>query len=67
MENIGYFLIAIVAFIWVVAMIGGMIVAYPAGIIGLILILGLGFLFARVIKDRLSNKEDDYYSENVDK
>jgi hypothetical protein len=44
-----------------------MIAAFPFGIIGLIGITGLGFLLAKVIKDRLGNKEDDYYSDNVDK
>jgi hypothetical protein len=30
-------------------------------------IIGFGFLFAKVIKDRLANKEDDHYSKTVDK
>ena len=67
MENIGYVLLAIVAVCWLIAMLVGMVAAFPFGIIGLIGITGLGFLLARVIKDRLGNKEDDYYSDNVDK
>ncbi len=67
MENIGYFLLGIVALAWLIAMLAGMIAAFPFGIIGLIAITGLGFLLAKVIKDRLANKEDDYYSKNVDK
>ena len=67
MENIGYVLLAIVAVCWLIAMLVGMVAAFPFGIIGLIAITGLGFLLARVIKDRLGNKEDDYYSDNVDK
>ena len=67
MENIGYVLLAIVAVCWIIAMLVGMIAAFPFGIIGLIGITGLGFLLAKVIKDRLGNKEDDYYSDNVDK
>ena len=67
MENIGYVLLAIVAICWLVAIFVGMIAAFPYGIIGLIGITGLGFLLAKVIKDRLSNKEDDYYSDKVDK
>ena len=67
MEKIGYILLAIVAVIWIVAMIYGMISSFPVGIIGLIAIVGIGFLLAKVIKDRVANKEDDHYSKNVDK
>ena len=67
MENIGYVLLAIVALCWLIAILIGMVAAFPVGIIGLLAIGGLGFLFAKVIKDRLANKEDDYYSKNVEK
>ena len=67
METIGYVLLAIVAVIWIVAMIYGMISSFPVGIIGLIAIVGIGLLLAKVIKDRVANKEDDHYSKNVDK
>lgn len=67
MEKIGYVLLGIVAACLLIAMLAGMIAAFPFGIIGLLAIIGVGFLFAKVIKDRLSNKEDDYYSKNVDK
>ena len=67
MENIGYILLGIVAACWITAIIIGVIVAFPVGIIGLIAITGIGFLFAKVIKDRLENKEDDHYSKNINK
>ena len=67
MENIGYILLAIVGVCWLVAMIAGMVAIFPVGIIGLMAIAGIGFLFAKVIKDRLSNKEDDYYEKHVEK
>ena len=67
MEKIGYLLLGIVAVCWIVGIIIGVVVAFPIGIIGLIAILGIGFLFAKVIKDRLENKEDDHYSDTVDK
>ncbi len=65
MEKIGYILLGIVAVVWIFAVIYGMIVAVPWGIIGLIGIVGIGFLFIRVLADRLSSKEDDYYQKNV--
>ena len=67
MEKIGYILLSAVALCWLVAMLFGMIAAFPAGVIGLVAILGIGFLFAKVVQDRLANKEDDHYSKNVDK
>ncbi|OQY01603.1 MAG: hypothetical protein B6I20_07640 [Bacteroidetes bacterium 4572_117] len=67
MERIGYILLSVVAAGWLIAMLAGMIVAFPFGLIGLIVIIGIGFLFAKVVKDRMENKEDDYYSKNVDK
>ena len=65
MEKIGYVLLGIVAVIWIFAVIYGMIVAVPWGIIGLIGIVGIGFLFIKVLSDRLSSKEDNYYEKNV--
>jgi hypothetical protein len=66
MEYIGYALLAIVLVIWIIALFIGLIAAFPYGIIGLIAIVGIGFLLAKVIRDRLRNKEDDHYSENVE-
>lgn len=66
MEYIGYILLAFVALCWLVLMVVGMITAFPVGWIGLVAILGVGFLLAKVIKDRLSNREDDHYSKHVD-
>jgi len=67
MEKIGYILLGIATVCWIIAIIIGVIVAFPVGLIGLIAIIGIGFLFARVVKDRLENKEDDHYSNTVDK
>lgn len=66
-EKIGFGLLIIVAIIYVAALITGMILAFPFGIVGLILIAGIGILFWKVIVDRLNNEEDDYYSKNVEK
>ncbi len=65
MEKIGYLLLGIVFIIYCIFIFVGLIVAFPWGIIGLIAILGIGFLFIQVISDRLSSKEDDYYEKNV--
>ncbi len=67
MENIGYILLSIAAVSWIIAIIIGVIAAFPVGIIGFIAILGIGFLFAKVVKDRLVNKEDNHYSNTIEK
>ncbi len=67
MENAGYILLGILAVIWIFAVIIGSIAAFPAGLIGLIMIVGLGLLFIKVVQDRIKNKEDDYYQKNVEK
>ena len=67
MKYIGYIFLSIAVIGWVLAVIVGMVAAFPEGLIGLIPILGVGFLFAYVVKQRLENKEDDYYSKNVHK
>jgi hypothetical protein len=66
MEYAGYVLLVIVVLIWIVALFVGMVAALPYGIIGLIAIVGIGLLFAKVVKDRMENKEDDHYSDNVE-
>lgn len=66
MEYLGYALLAIVAIAWITVVIAGLIIAWPWGIIGLIGILGIGTLLLKVLQDRISNKEDDHYSDNVD-
>ncbi len=51
MEKIGYILIGSVALLWIVGMVAGMIVAFPYGIIGLVVLAGFGLLFAKVLKE----------------
>lgn len=67
MEKIGYTLLAIVALAWITVVLTGLVMAWPYGLIGLVGIIGLGFLLIKVISDRLNNKEDDHYAKNVDK
>ena len=67
MEKVAYILLAIVALFWLAGMFLGMIAAFPIGVVGIIGIMGIGLLLIKVIGERISNEEDDYYSRNVDK
>jgi hypothetical protein len=66
MERAGYAILLALAVLWILGIVVGMIAAFPAGLIGLVALLGIGLLFTKVLKDRLSSKEDEYYSKNVD-
>jgi len=66
MEKIGYVLLGIVAVVYLGLMVAGMIAAFPWGLIGLVAMVGVGFLMVKVISDRLASPEDDYYDKNVD-
>ena len=67
MEKVAYVLLAIVALFWLAGMFLGMIAAFPIGVVGIIGTMGIGLLLIKVIGERISNEEDDYYSRNVDK
>ncbi len=66
-EKIGYLCLSLVALCYLVAMLFGVIAAFPFGLIALVGLMGVGFLFIKVIKERLVNKEDDYYANKVEK
>lgn len=67
MEKLGYAVLLAVLIAWIVILIVGLLDAMPEGVIGLAAIFGIGVLFLKVLRDRLRNKEDDYYSKNVKK
>ena len=67
LEKIGYTFLIVALIVWIYLLIRSLIDIFPEGIIGLIAIAGIGFLFIKVLGDRLKNKEDDYYDKNVKK
>jgi hypothetical protein len=66
LEKIAYTLLGFVSLLYLVVMVAGLIAAFPWGIVGLIAIVGVGLLLIKVIRERIRNSEDDYYSKNVD-
>ena len=65
MKTLGYTLLSLVAAIWLIAMLAGLVAAYPYGLIGLLAFAGIGALFVHVITERLHNKEDAHYDKTV--
>lgn len=67
LETLGYALLGLVAAAWLVATLAGLVAAFPYGLIGLVLLTGVGLLLLKVVRERLRNKEDDYYADKVEK
>jgi hypothetical protein len=67
MEKLGYLLIT--GFFVVITLITLEAIEefYPDGLIILLIYGGLFILFIKVLRERLSNKEDDYYSKEIRK
>ena len=67
-EKVGYACLGIVALAYLgVVLFAGMQFGWLGGSIGLVALLGIGVLLIKVLKERRSNAEDDYYARNVDK
>ena len=65
LDTIALALVAVMAGLWLILMITGVIVASPySWIIALPLLVGI-YLLVRVIQQRLGNAEDDYYEKNI--
>ncbi len=67
MEKTAYIILLIVTAAWLIAMIMGLIMAFPVGLIGLLAIVGFGLLFIKVLKERLTSSKEDRYSREVEK
>jgi len=67
MEKTAYFILILVAAAWMIAWIIGMFQNMWIGIIGIAMLLGLGLLFIKALKDRMKNKKNDRYARDVKK
>ena len=67
MEKIGYAVLGVAALGWLgIVLWESALEFWPEGWAGMLVIVGFGFLFVKALSDRLSNKEDEHYSKNVD-
>jgi len=65
LERLALIFIAIAAAIWIGVMFLGLVAALPWGLPGLVVFGAVGYLFWRVLRERLSSAEDDYYEKNI--
>ena len=66
MEKLGYAILLVVAVYWFVQFVRGMIAGFPYDWAAVAVVVAIGLLLVKVVRDRLASKEDDYYSKNVD-
>ena len=66
MEKTAYAILLVLAVVWLAAMVVGMVAAFPFGVLGLLGLLAVGLLLIKVLRERLANTDDDYYSKHVD-
>lgn len=52
--------------VWCGIMLVGAIAIWPLGLPALIVFAVVGYFIYRVVRDRLSSAEDDYYEKNID-
>ena len=68
--NLAMWLVGITAAVmvlgWAGAIVVGMVMFLPWGLLGLAGFAGIAIMVFVVIRDRMNSKEDDYYSKNVD-
>ena len=67
MEKLAYILLIGFYVLIINFIIADVEVFYPDGLLLLLASSGLLILFIKVLKDRLNNKEDSYYSKEIDK
>ncbi len=67
MEKTAYAILLLLAAVWLAAMVVGMVAAFPFGVLGLLGLLAVGLLLIKVLRERLANTDDDYYSKHVDR
>jgi len=67
MEKLGYMLIGLFYLLGSYLTLEEIDQFYPEGLLVILIYSGLLVLFVKVLKDRLNNKDDDYYSKEIDK
>ncbi|MEC7918930.1 MAG: hypothetical protein ACJ0Q5_02055 [Candidatus Neomarinimicrobiota bacterium] len=66
MEKLGYILIGLFYLLGSYLTLKEIEQFYPEGLLVILIYSGLLVLFVKVLKERLNNKDDDYYSKEID-
>lgn len=66
MEKLGYILIGLFYLLGSYLTLKEIEQFYPEGLLVILIYSGLLVLFVKVLKERFNNKDDDYYSKEID-
>ena len=67
LDTIALALAVIFAILWLATLTTGLLASIPFGVLGLVPVAIVLALLVEIIRQRRANKEDDYYSKNIDK
>ncbi len=65
LDKLVLILVIVAVALWALALLGGIIASLPWGLPALVVFLVVGYILYRVVQDRLSSAEDDYYDKNI--
>lgn len=65
MKNVGFGVLALAAFLYLILFIAMMVMAFPYGVIGLLALSGAAILLWVALRERWSNTEDEHYIKHV--
>jgi membrane protein implicated in regulation of membrane protease activity len=65
LEKLALICVVIFAVIWSSLLLASAVAAFPYGLIVLLALLVAGYFIYRVVRERMENKEDDYYEKNI--
>ncbi len=67
LDKLALICIVVPVVIWFFIAFIGALALFPYGLVVLIALLIVAYFFYRVIRERIENKEDDYYEKNINK
>lgn len=67
LDTVALWLVVALAIAWAAVAIVGLVAMWPFGLIGLVVIVVVGYLIVGVIRQKMASAEDAYYEKNVDK
>lgn len=66
LEITAYLILAVIFIVWLIAIVVGTVMMFPFGLIGFFVLIAIGLLVIKVLRERAKNAEDDYYAKNID-
>jgi amino acid transporter len=65
LDKLALICVIVLTALWCGLLVASAVAALPFGLPVLIVLLVIGYFVYRVVRDRIENKEDDYYDKNI--